>query len=82
MDQPQDASGMATLPGESHVVMPEPGGYYDHNAGYIPVTVNDNPCSTSDVDMAKVQVRYICPGWSISTYRRKGCIQFSPYMIL
>uniref|UniRef100_K3ZPX8 Sister chromatid cohesion protein n=1 Tax=Setaria italica TaxID=4555 RepID=K3ZPX8_SETIT len=55
MDQPQDAAGMATLPGESHVVMHEPGGYYDHNEGYIPVRVNNNPCSTSDVDMAKVQ---------------------------
>lgn len=57
MDQPQVAVGMATLPGESHVVMHEPGVYYDHNVGYIPERMNNNPCSTSDVDMAKVQVR-------------------------
>ncbi|CAN6209133.1 unnamed protein product [Urochloa humidicola] len=53
--QPQDAAGVATLQGESHVVMNEPGVYYDHNVGYIPERVNSNPCSTSDVDMAKVQ---------------------------
>ncbi|PUZ68216.1 hypothetical protein GQ55_2G007600 [Panicum hallii var. hallii] len=55
MDQPQDAAGMATLPGESHVVMHEPGVYYSNNVGYIPERMNNNPCSTSDVDMAKVQ---------------------------
>ncbi|KAF8695573.1 hypothetical protein HU200_037422 [Digitaria exilis] len=55
MDQPQVVAGMATLPGESHVVMHEPGVYYDHNVGYIPERMNNNPCSTSDVDMAKVQ---------------------------
>ncbi|RLN34829.1 nipped-B-like protein B isoform X2 [Panicum miliaceum] len=55
MDQPQDAAGMATLPGESHVVMHEPGVYYNNNVGYIPERMNNNPCSTSDVDMAKVQ---------------------------
>jgi len=56
MSQPQDTAGMPTLPRESHVVMQEPGGYYD-NVGYVPERVNDNnPCSTSDVDMAKVQV--------------------------
>ncbi|CAN6170545.1 unnamed protein product [Urochloa humidicola] len=53
--QPQDAAGVATLQGESHVVMNEPGVYYDHNVEYIPERVNNNPCSTSDVDMAKVQ---------------------------
>jgi len=59
MDQPQDAAGMATLPGESHVVMHEPGVYYNNNVGYIPERTNNNPCSTSDVDMAKVQVCYM-----------------------
>lgn len=56
MSQPQDTAGMPTLPRESHVVMQEPVGYYD-NGGYVPERVNDNnPCSTSDVEAAKVQV--------------------------
>lgn len=57
MSQPQDTAGVPTLPTESHVVMQEPGGYYE-NVGYVPERVNDyNPCSTSaDVDMARVQV--------------------------
>jgi len=66
MSQPQDMAGVPTLPRESHVVMQEPGGYYD-NGGYVPEWVNDNnPCSTSDVakvqvdvDMTKVQVCYV-----------------------
>ncbi|ONM28008.1 PHD finger family protein [Zea mays] len=55
MSQSQEMAGMPTLPGESHVVMQEePGGYYD-NMGDATERVNDNPCSTSDVDIAKVQ---------------------------
>ena len=66
MDQPQDAAGMATLPGESHVVMHEPGVSYNNNVGYIPERTNNNPCSTSDVDMAKVQVCYM--SWVVHQY--------------
>ncbi|ONM51063.1 PHD finger family protein [Zea mays] len=55
MSQSQNTVDMPTLPGERHVVMQEPGGYYD-NVGYAHERVNANPCSTSDVDMAKVQV--------------------------
>lgn len=55
MSQSQNTVDMPTLPGERHVVMQEPGGYYD-NVGYVHERVNANPCSTSDVDMAKVQV--------------------------
>ncbi|WVZ61503.1 hypothetical protein U9M48_011364 [Paspalum notatum var. saurae] len=67
MGQPQDTAGVPTLPqefhagmpalsGDCHVAMHEPGGYYDHNVGYIPERMNNNPCSTPDVDMAKVQL--------------------------
>uniref|UniRef100_A0A0A9DAV3 Uncharacterized protein n=1 Tax=Arundo donax TaxID=35708 RepID=A0A0A9DAV3_ARUDO len=55
MGQHQDTvMGVPTLSIDSHV-MHEPGGYSDHNVGDISERMHNNPCSTSDVDIAKLQ---------------------------
>uniref|UniRef100_A0A0A9EA50 Uncharacterized protein n=1 Tax=Arundo donax TaxID=35708 RepID=A0A0A9EA50_ARUDO len=54
MDQHQDTVGVPTLSIDSHV-MHEPGGYSDHNVGAISERMHNNPCSMSDVDIAKLQ---------------------------
>ncbi|GJN10527.1 hypothetical protein PR202_ga28626 [Eleusine coracana subsp. coracana] len=55
MDQPQDMMGVASLSRDSHVVMHEPGGYPEHNLGDVSDRMLNNPCSTSDVDITKLQ---------------------------
>ncbi|GJN24260.1 hypothetical protein PR202_gb11991 [Eleusine coracana subsp. coracana] len=55
MDQPQDTMGVPSLSRDSHVVMHEPGGYPEHNLGDVSDRMLNNPCSTSDVDITKLQ---------------------------
>ncbi|KAL6880324.1 hypothetical protein ACP4OV_011889 [Aristida adscensionis] len=52
MDQQQHMAGMPT---DNHAVMHEPGGYFDHNIGVVSERMHNNACSTSDVDMARVE---------------------------
>ncbi|KAL6647205.1 hypothetical protein ACP70R_014642 [Stipagrostis hirtigluma subsp. patula] len=55
MDQYQDTVGMSMLSTENHAVMHEPGVYSDYNIGDVSERMHNNPCSTSGVDIAKLQ---------------------------
>ncbi|TVU01909.1 hypothetical protein EJB05_52614, partial [Eragrostis curvula] len=55
MDQHQHEVGVPSLSSDGHVVMHEPGGYSEHNLGDVSERMHNNPCSTSDVDVAKLQ---------------------------
>ncbi|CAM0905131.1 unnamed protein product [Alopecurus aequalis] len=62
MDQQQDMVGIPGYtgdvmhePGDTGDVMHEPGGYPDQNLADIPQTTVNNSCSTSGVDMVKLQ---------------------------
>uniref|UniRef100_A0A453BQD5 Sister chromatid cohesion protein n=1 Tax=Aegilops tauschii subsp. strangulata TaxID=200361 RepID=A0A453BQD5_AEGTS len=64
MDQQQDVVGQQDIVGQQDVVgqqymvdnvMHEPGGYPDQNLADSPQKMLNNSCSTSDVDMAKLQ---------------------------
>jgi cohesin loading factor subunit SCC2 len=56
MNQHQDMMGVPSLSRDGHVAMHEPGGYSEHNLGDVSDWMLNNPCSTSDVDITKLQV--------------------------
>jgi hypothetical protein len=56
MHGPGDTGDVTHGPGDTGDVMHEPVGYPDQTLAHIPQTALNNSCSTSGVDMAKLQV--------------------------
>ena len=58
MHEPVVTGDVMHEPGDTGDVMHEPGGYPDQNLAEIPQTALNNSCSTSGMDMAKLQVGF------------------------